>query len=953
MDDATEQPGERPAPGAAVTGSAAPRHVVPVLSAVFFASGAAALVFESLWFRQAGLAFGNGLWASTLVLSSFMSGLALGNALVIRLGHRIRRPVRFYAGVECSIALAGLLAVLLLPGLGRWLAPLLGGLGEAPLLDHATRFLVSFAVLVVPATAMGVTLPVLVGALRRHDAGFGTVLGRLYGYNTLGAVLGALAAETILVDRLGVRGAGVAASLLYLSAAAVAAFVARAADRPAPRGAAVTREGERAPDRWRAVALAASAFLAGWIVLALEVVWFRFLRLFVHPSPLAFSVMLAVVLSGIGVGGRLAGLWLGRRPDADRHAATVAALAGALTLALYAGFDRVVAPFAAVYIRELGDLLWLSAALMAPVAIASGVIFTLTGTALRREVRDDVRATGALTLVNTIGGALGSIGGAFLLLPALGVERSVFALGVGYLAVTSLLLLAVRVEGPRRSAWAGAGLGLGVLGVAALTFPFGAMAERHLPLVAGRYGYPDHAAIEGFHEGRMQTVMVLRHPSAIEPDYHRLVTGGFSMASANVFDRRYMKLFVYLPIALAPDARDALLISYGVGSTAKALTDTATLARIDIVDIDRAVVETDRLVFADAAERPTADPRVSFHEEDGRYFLQTTARRYDLITSEPPPPKHAGVVNLYTREYFELVRDRLVEGGIASYWLPVHLLTYDETRGVVRAFCEAFPRCSLWGGFGYSWMLVGPRGELPRPDEDAFTRQWRDPVVRPELRRLALERPEQLGALFMADAPLLAERTAEALPLVDDRPRRLGDVEAGPEDFRRYREWMDPGAAARRFASSEEIARLWPPGQREAALPYFELQGLFDAHFSLNFPPDAIVDRIRAIHRIQRATPLETLVLWHLDDRDPDARAPDPLRRAGHALAARDHRAAAALYGRALAEAPRSRPLAELQLYAFCMAGGLVDSGVGPARCGRLVGQLPDPWRVDAPAGPS
>ena len=175
------------------------RSSVQILCAVFFCSGAAALVFESLWFRQAGLAFGNSVWASSLVLSSFMAGLAVGNGLVVRAAARIRRPVRVYAGLEATIAVSGSLLVWALPLLGRWLDPLLAAAAGTPWLLNALRLALSFAVLLVPATAMGATLPILVKALSERDANFGAVLGRLYGYNTMGAVAGALATEVFLV----------------------------------------------------------------------------------------------------------------------------------------------------------------------------------------------------------------------------------------------------------------------------------------------------------------------------------------------------------------------------------------------------------------------------------------------------------------------------------------------------------------------------------------------------------------------------------------------------------------------------------------------------------------------------------------------------------------------------------------------------------------------------------
>jgi len=161
-----------------------------VLCIVFFISGASALVFETLWFIQAGLAFGNSVWASSLVLTGFMGGLALGSAVAVRRGDRMGPPIRTYAALEVVIAVSGVSLVFLLPSMGTITTPLLKPFFEVPLILNLLRLLFAFMLLLVPSTAMGLTLPLLTKALVMADPNFGRVLGRLYGWNTLGAVLG-------------------------------------------------------------------------------------------------------------------------------------------------------------------------------------------------------------------------------------------------------------------------------------------------------------------------------------------------------------------------------------------------------------------------------------------------------------------------------------------------------------------------------------------------------------------------------------------------------------------------------------------------------------------------------------------------------------------------------------------------------------------------------------------
>lgn len=282
-----------------------------------------------------------------------------------------------------------------------------------------------------------------------------------------------------------------------------------------------------------------------------------------------------------------------------------------------------------------------------------------------------------------------------------------------------------------------------------------------------------------------------------------------------------------------------------------------------MVDISRDVFEMNDIIYAKPGTLPTDDPRVRVHIEDGRYFLETTTERFDLITGEPPPPKMAGVVSLYTREYFALVRDRLSEGGIATYWLPSHALDPLDSKSIVRAFCDVFEDCSLWGGAGLDWILMGTRESAGPGSAERFSRQWRDPVVRKELVALGIEAPEQLGALFMADAERLRELAGEVAPLTDDRPKRLSDqpfdVASG---FRAYLPWMDTTTTRAGFEQSPWIAEIWPNELRGPSLSYFPVQE--QINHVLVSGPRQLHDALPTIHALLTRTGLTTLPLWML-----------------------------------------------------------------------------------------
>lgn len=849
------------------------------LALIFFLSGASALIFESLWFRLAGLSLGNSVWSASLVLAAFMGGLALGNALMARLHGRVSHPVRLYAILEFTIGISGIAVVLLLPRFPDLLGPVLGGLTDTPVLLNAVRLTVAFGTLMIPAIAMGATLPVLVQALSRNDPNFGSNIGWLYGWNTMGAMLAVVGTELLLVPAFGILNSGLVALSCNLLAALVALRISQSSETapmPAPSPQSVPQTIDARTKKYIAV-----AFFSGALMLALEVVWFRFLLLTRDGTSLIFSVMLAVVLGGIAIGG-LAGGHLFRRDDrAYRWLRHVTAASAALVVLTYWGYDAFSVYRDQLY-RNQQDTTTLAfmgyaTFLMFPVSVLSGVAFTMVNRAAKDSFASSARTAGIVTFYNTIGAMLGSLGAGFILLPMIGMELSFFVIAAIYCILAFVVPLESQTS--RQTALWGRGAIAAAIALLAL-FPFGLMRTSYLDLKVGHV--PDLKVI-AVREGLTETLRYCSQDVYGQPKYYRLVTNGHSMSATSMRSNRYMKLYVYLPLALKPDSRDALLISYGVGGTAKALTDSQGLQSIDIVDISEDILEMSAIAYP-GDDNPLRDERVQVHVEDGRFFLNTTSKRYDLITSEPPPPKNAGVVNLYSEEYFTLIRERLAPGGYATYWLPVHQLEPTDTLAITKAFCNAFPECSLWSGGGLEWMLVGSNEAEPQSDVAGFSAQWRDPLVGGELAELGFESPDQFGSLFIADAKLLNELTADTLPLRDNYPSRISSRSASDDYVDLYDMLMDETERLQRFRNSELINRLWPEDLRTNSERFFEYERLIKIYFTSGiyqhqtdpYPWEAIDDLLTN-------TSLTTLPLWLLgSDRDTQKVIADLLEQDGY-----------------------------------------------------------------------
>jgi spermidine synthase len=522
---------------------------------------------------------------------------------------------------------------------------------------------------------------------------------------------------------------------------------------------------------------------------------------------------------------------------------------------------------------------------------------------------------------------LGSLLVAFLLIERVGLEGSFLLFVVGYGAVGLVLAGASdRAIGARRqpSLWLAAAVFTGGL----LVFPGGQMDAVFLQFPINRLREAGERRV-ALREGQMETLQYLRADSLGRPEYYRLVTNNHSMSATDLRSRRYMRLFAHLPSILHPAPETAALLGVGLGVTARALTDDARFKSIDVVDISPDIPAMLPTVYAEERENPLRDSRVALHIEDGRFFLATTRQRYDVITAEPPPPHYAGVANLYSREFFQLLAGRLKPGGMATYWLPVHDLKVDEARAITAAFLEAFPETTLWTGAGLDWILMGLKPPGGGVTDDAFRRWWTRSPVSNGLGEIGIERPESLGALFLADGPRLRAWVGAALPLTDNFPRRISlDAPRDPADSAAFVRFLTASERPVNFAASPLIGSLWPDGLRAASLNEFKRQVIVDAILSL---PVLQVDDLQRLLGAPPFDPLHVKALFwrHFFDFDrtrallsaePALSGPGLAEyRAQLALMNANPREAAAWLAQAIS--PRASELATIRAFCLSFAG--------------------------------
>lgn len=793
---------------------------VAIVTAILFLSGWSALLFQTLWLRLTGLAFGNSVWSAALILSSFMAGLAVGSAIAASSTLGRLRPLRVYAGLEMIVAICGCTVVFGLPLLGEWMRPVFQALWGHQQLLNVLRVAMSFVILLLPTTAMGLTLPVLLEDRLFKNRDFSRSLGLLYGANTLGAMVGALIGEIYLVPTFGLVGTALAAAAACAGAAALAWTF--AGDQPEEAGQTPARFRLRfsfaTPPPWNLLFVSMGS---GALLLGLEIVWFRFLRLYVASTSIAFCVMLVVVLGGIGLGSVLSSLVSERVLPRRQALPLILLLAASSTLLCYQFFPvPVLAPNLPAFDRTFWQqTALLSVVLMFPVAFLSGALLPAIVACVQPTVTGRMNSSGLTILFNTIGAALGPLVAGFVLLPGLGFQSTLILCALFYAA---LALLTTQKESWRLRGFPGIAMTLlsAAFVVVLAIFPYH-RDEAHFANARRPYESDGSILLRKI-EGNADTLQLLRRDLYGQPYSYRLVTNSYSMSGTLPRSQRYMRLFAYLPLALRPESENALIVGYGVGVTADAFTHAASLKRLDIVDISKEVFDLAELYAGPGYANPLRDPRVATFVQDGRFFLQACPERYDIITGEPPPLKTTGTVNLYTQQFFSLMRGRLKEGGVASFWLPLYQLTTDETRAILRAFHNVFPNASLWATSDLEWIMIGINPPVRKPDGELVRRLWVDPGSASDLIRIGLEDREQLPALFVMDAEEIDRMTRGVEPLDDFYPRRLTD--AAPDLKATYQlgySYLETSAVLQRFLASSFIHDLWPDERKETLEPFF------------------------------------------------------------------------------------------------------------------------------------
>jgi predicted membrane-bound spermidine synthase len=729
---------------------------------IFAVSGFSGLIYESIWSHYLKLLLGHAAYAQSLVLMTFMGGMALGSWLASRYSRRWGNLLRVYALVEGTVGLLALVFHRSFTGLSALLdqtvIPALGSVHTV----HFVKWSAGALMILPQSVLLGATFPLMAaGIIRRFPTGSGGSIATLYFCNSIGAAIGVLASGFWLIAAVGLPGTILTAGLLNI---ALAVLVWRLAAAPESAGVDATASANRDPGqrRWLYGLLGVS-LATGLASFIYEMGWIRMLSLVLGSATHSFELMLSAFILGLALGG----LWIRRRIDnianVPAYLAAVQLIMGSLallSLAIYGQtFKAMTWLLAALNRTDQGYTVFMFAGhllcllIMLPATFCAGMTLPLITYSLLRQGQGE-KSIGAVYASNTLGGILGVLFAVHFGMPLLGLKGLIVTGAAVDIAMGLALLAALyAIRPPRRYAFVTV-----IAGITLLITVFAVHLDPH-QMASGVYRYaraqvPSAVEMLYHRDGKTATINVTRTrdqevailtngkpDAAIAMDPEAELTG----------DEATMVLLGALPLALRPEAKTVANIGLGSGLTTSTLLASRAIERVDTIEIEAAVVEGAES-FRPRVNRAYDDARSTIFIEDAKTFFSSRQSRYDIIVSEPSNPWVSGVSSLFSDEFYARVADHLAPGGILVQWVQLYEIDIELVASIAKAIANNFADYAIYTSNGLDMLIVSTdTGGLTHIDPVIFT----EPDLAAELRTIDVHNIGDMSALRIGGKALL------------------------------------------------------------------------------------------------------------------------------------------------------------------------------------------------------
>jgi spermidine synthase len=752
---------------------------LPVLLFLFLGSGAAALIYEIVWFQMLELYVGSSAVSVGVLLGTFMGGMCLGSLLLPRVISRRQHPLRVYALLELGIGAIGLILLVVMPLVGHvyvsW-----GGYGMAGFLLRGS---VASICLLPPTLLMGATLPAVSRWIETSPTGVAW-LGFFYAGNIAGAVFGSLLAGFYLLRIFDMT----TATFVAVGFNAVVGALGLVVASMSPSSAVHIPDADSLPvsePKSEVATVYIAIALSGFCALAAEVIWTRILSLLFGASTYTFSIILAVFLIGLGIGSSIGAL-IAKNIARPRVALGWCQLLNVGAIAWTAYMLMRSLPYWPInasisidiwYNFQLDFVRGLWAVLPGP--ILWGASFPLALAAVARKGQDPGRLVGGVYAANTVGAIVGSLAASLMLVYWFGSQHAQQAMMI-ISGLSGLLLLAPiefsSAPGRKTLQWAAPTALLVALFCAAYLV-------RTVPTIPGiLVAYGRYAAtwigqtgdIFYIGEGLNSSVAVSRLSSGVL-NYHN---AGKVQASSQPQDMRLQRMLGHFTTLTPKEPRKVLVIGCGAGVTAGAVSVDSHVESLTIAEIEPLVPRVVSAYFGEHNFNVVQNPKTHVTIDDARHYLLTTKETFDAITSDPLDPWVKGAATLYTREFFELAKQHLNPGGTVTLFVQLYESSPAAVKSEIGTFFQAFPNGIIWGnthqGKGYDTVLLG-QVEPTHFDVDEMQARLDRPeysAVKESLHEIGINSAIELFANYAGRAADLKEYLSDA-PINHDRDLRL------------------------------------------------------------------------------------------------------------------------------------------------------------------------------------
>lgn len=701
-------------------------HILSLLILTFFfLSGACGLMYQVVWLRVMGLVFGNTTYATSAVLSGYMAGLGLG---ALYFGRWIDRkasadPIKIYGLMEGGVGIYALLTPFIWHFID-WINIVFYQTFHPAFLPFSLfKFAVSFLFLFIPTFLMGGTLPILSKFYVTHREQVAHKVGILYALNTAGAVLGVIFSGFFCLYYFGVWQTTVLTAFFNLLIFAICWYQIKSSristdTLPASSVSAQAQTATKSPRHYLTLLILFG--VSGGVSMMYEIGWTRILAIVLGSSIYAFAVMLSTFLFGIALGSFLFS-WIVKRIKIDLSIfATLQALTAFFAFAGINQFDEMPYRFVRLYywsknapvLLELGRFGLCVLVMLGP-TICIGAMFACFIHVFHQQkhLGGDI---GTAYFANTIGTIFGSALTGFLIIPLLGIYKTLMV-AAGLNAGIGIVTFLMDMPKGRLKRIAVFCAALIFVGVGASTakpwnksiVTSGAVVRPSMHRASSREDFirsMENRVNLFYKEGTSATVSVNQVRDVLS-----LAVNGKTDAS-NGTDAFNQFLLGHLPMLLNPEAKKVLTIGLGSGSTVAAVASYA-VSQIDCVELEGAVIEGAKL-FSVLNRNVLEDPRVQMIINDGRNFVKINKTQYDVIISEPSNPWMAGVANLFSREHYETMKARLAKRGVVCQWLHAYSMSSEDLKMIIRTFTQTFSHTSLWTSNYPDMILIGSEEPL-------------------------------------------------------------------------------------------------------------------------------------------------------------------------------------------------------------------------------------------------